>query len=81
MKAGAKRSRIEGEHAGALKISITAPPERGRANESVERLLSKALGIPLKAVRIVAGHTSPRKSVLIESLEPAQVRKRMLSSA
>ena len=34
---GASKERIAGEHAGALKISVTAAPEKGKANAGLER--------------------------------------------
>src|SRR6202041_1501741 len=51
----ASRDTIEGEHAGSLKVRLTAPPVEDRANESLRRLLAKRLAVPLSAVRIVAG--------------------------
>jgi hypothetical protein len=44
----------------SLKVRVTAPPERGKANQAVEKLLSSATGM---AVRVISGHSSPRKEV------------------
>ena len=70
----ASRDRISGWVGERLKIQVTAPPERGKANAAVIALLCDLLGLPVSAVRIVSGETSPRKSVEIDATE-AQVRK------
>lgn len=58
---------------GALKLAVTAPPERGKANGAVERLLAAALGIPAGRVSIASGHASRIKSVRVEGLGPDTV--------
>ncbi len=73
VKPGARTSAIVGVHGGALKISITTAPERGRANRAVVELLADALGLPRIAVTIAAGETSQDKVAEI-ALGPAQVR-------
>jgi uncharacterized protein (TIGR00251 family) len=59
--AGAKKTAIVGAHGGALKLSVTAVPERGRANRAVMKLLADALGLPTSAVTISSGKSSPDK--------------------
>lgn len=54
---GASRSRISGWHAQALKCSVTAVAENGKANQAVIKLLAKALGLPSSGLRIVRGHS------------------------
>ncbi len=39
----ASRNTIEGEHAGALKVRLTAPPVEDRANEALRRLLATSV--------------------------------------
>lgn len=65
---GASRDEIVGEHDGALKIRVTAPPERGKANRAVARLLAELL--PGHRVTVVAGITARRKQVLIDGVTP-----------
>jgi len=62
---GSSRDRIVGELAGALKVTVTAPPERGRANKSVRRLLSEALNVQAAQVQIIGGLGSPAKTLRI----------------
>ena len=69
----ASRDAIEGEHAGALRIRLTAPPVEGRANEALRRLLAERLNVPMSAIRIVAGETSRTKRVSITGVSRAQI--------
>ena len=61
VKAGARTSAIVGVHGGALKLSVAASPERGRANRAVVKLLAETLGLPTSSVTIVSGKTSQDK--------------------
>ncbi len=66
----AARSRIEGVGAGAdggavLKVAVTAPPERGKANAAMVKLLAKAWRLPKTSMAITAGATARRKTLLV----------------
>src|SRR5579863_4826209 len=69
----ASRDAIEGEHDGALKVRLTAPPVEGRANDSLRRLLAEHLNVAVSAVRIVAGENSRNKRVSISGVTRVQV--------
>lgn len=56
---GSSRDGIVGWLGDALKIKVTAPPEKGRANEAVVSLLCERLGLPADVVTVVSGHSSP----------------------
>ncbi len=43
----ASRDAIEGEHNGALKVRLTAPPVEDRANVALRRLLASHLNLPV----------------------------------
>ena len=74
--------RIDGfQPDGNLKVKVTAPPEKGKANERVIRLLAKQLGVAQSSVEIVAGHSSPRKTIRIIGLEADDVRRRLVDSS
>jgi uncharacterized protein len=77
----ASRDAIEGEHGGALKIRLTAPPVDDRANQSLRRLLARCLKVPLSAVRIVAGERSRHKRVTISGATRDQVLAQLQSQA
>jgi len=59
------------EEGGTLRIAVTAPPDKGKANKAVEKLLAKTLGLPKSAVSIVAGMASRKKTIEIRSDDKA----------
>lgn len=64
----APRSEVAGTMAdGTLKVKIAAPPEQGRANEELCRLLAGHYRVDRNAVRVVSGHTASLKLVRIDS--------------
>jgi uncharacterized protein len=78
---GSSRSAIVGWLGDTLKVRVTAPPERGKANLAVEALLREALGLSAGATRIVSGASSPRKVVEIVGLSEQEVRQRLSDAA
>jgi uncharacterized protein (TIGR00251 family) len=58
---GAKKDRINGIHDGALKVAVSAPPEDGRANQALIKLLSKTFGCKSSQVVLIQGRTDRRK--------------------
>jgi uncharacterized protein (TIGR00251 family) len=55
-----------------LKVRVAAPPEDGKANEALVRLLAKVLGVGRTKVRIVAGASSRMKTIEVEA-DPASL--------
>jgi len=74
---GASTSGIAGWMGNELRVRVTAPPERGKANAAVEKTIAEALGIPARAVRIVKGGTSLRKILEISGLTTDELRQRL----
>jgi uncharacterized protein len=72
---GAGRTTIQGRHGDALKVSVAAPPQGGRANEAVAKLLAEVFGIKKDAVSVVAGETSRSKHLLLAGLDEEAVRE------
>jgi uncharacterized protein (TIGR00251 family) len=70
----ASKSAAAGEHDGALKVRVAAPPVDGAANEELARFLARALGVPGSAVEIVSGLASRGKLVRVRGATAAQVR-------
>ena len=63
-----KKNEVSGELAdGTVKVHVTAPPEKGKANEQVCAVLALYYKVPARAVQIVTGHGSPRKLIKIDS--------------
>lgn len=74
---GSSRSAIAGWLGERLKVRVAAPPEAGKANEAVRRLLAEALGVPPRQVAIIAGESTPEKTVLISGVSAEQVARRL----
>ena len=60
-----------------LKIRVSAPPEGGKANASVCKLLADKLDVPASSVTIVQGNRSQGKTVCIEGLTLQAVASRL----
>lgn len=73
----ASRDGLAGWLGDTLKVRVSAPAERGRANAAAERVVAEALGLPAKSARVVAGTTSARKVLEISGLSEAEVRARL----
>src|SRR5438094_707685 len=74
---GARRSGVQGEQNGALKVAVTAPPEDGRANQSLLEVLREALGLKRSQVELLSGQTSRDKRFLIRGVTAEELRRRM----
>jgi uncharacterized protein (TIGR00251 family) len=60
---GSSRTCVCGLLDGMLKIKISAPPEKGKANRCLLEFLAKQLGVKKNAVSIISGQTNPIKQV------------------
>ena len=74
---GARRNAITGEHDGALKIALTAPPVDGKANEALLRYLAEILGVSLSRIELKSGQTSRSKMVLITRIRAEEVAAKL----
>ena len=70
---GARKNAVIGEHAGVLKVAVTAPPEDGRANEALVELLRDWLGVKRSQVELASGQSNRNKQFLIRGLTPDEL--------
>ena len=61
----ASRNAVEVD-GGTIRVRVTAPPEDGKANEAVRKLLAKALGVAKTRLTLVRGATSREKVFRID---------------
>ena len=73
----AKKNAITGEVGDAVKLSLTAPPVDGKANDACIDFFAKLLEVPRSSVTIAAGQTSRSKVVRVAGLSAQQVRGRL----
>ncbi len=73
----ARQDTITGELGEALKVSLTAPPAEGRANQALIEFLADLLQVPRASVTIAAGQSGRNKAVRVRGLSAAQVQERL----
>jgi uncharacterized protein len=78
---GAGRAAVVGRHGDGWKVRVTAPPERGRANDAVLQLIATVLGVSREAVTIVSGHSGRDKIVELTGVGPALIDRRLASAS
>ncbi len=71
---GASRSRVVGTLDGALKVAVAAPPEKGKANKALIKILAETFDLPKNRVSIEQGKSSHHKIVLLHGAVAGQVR-------
>ena len=73
----ARKNAITGELGDALKLSLTAPPIEGRANQACIEFFANLLEVPRSSVTIASGHTSRRKVIRVAGLSSQELRQRL----
>lgn len=73
----AKKNAIIGEVGDALKLSLTAPPNNGKANEACIDFFAKLLDLPRSSITIAAGQTSRNKVIRVAGMSAEDVRRRL----
>jgi len=81
LQPGAKADRLDGletlaDGAVVLKARVTAPPEGGRANAALVKLLAKRWKLAKSDILLLAGETSRRKSLLLRG-DPQRLAERL----
>jgi uncharacterized protein (TIGR00251 family) len=74
---GASRDQIAGVLGDRLKVRVATPPEAGKANKAICRLLAESLGLKPNQVAIESGHASPEKVVRLVGLTAADLPARL----
>lgn len=70
----ASRDQVVGWLGEELKVRVQAPPEAGKANKRLCRLLAKFCGIAEEHVSVVAGHGSARKVVELQGMDAQRLQ-------
>ena len=63
----ASRTQADGEHDGALRVRLHAPPVDGKANLALQAWLADALGLPKRDIELIRGQTSKRKQLRVSA--------------
>ena len=75
VKPNSKKNSIIGAHGNRLKISVTAPPEDGKANKAIMKMIAKELSIKPAQLEIVAGRASRDKKLHIIGVTLQSLKK------
>jgi uncharacterized protein len=74
---GSRRNEIRGQQDGALKVSVTQSPEKGKANKAIVELLGKTLSLRKSQIELLCGETSHHKQFLIRLISPDELAGRI----
>jgi uncharacterized protein YggU (UPF0235/DUF167 family) len=77
---GAARAAVVGRHGSGWKLRVVAPPERGKANAAVVRLVAGAAGVAEQDVRVVSGHGARDKILELTGIDPEELERRLLAA-
>ena len=73
----AKKDAITGALGDALKLSLTAPPVEGRANEACIEFFARLLKVPRSSITIASGQSSRLKVIRITGITAAEFRAQL----
>ena len=74
----AKRDAFTGALGDALKLSLTAPPVEGRANEACIEFFARLLKVPRSSITIASGQSSRNKVIRVVGISVGELKKRLL---
>ncbi len=74
---GAKRNAVLGTRAGAIRVAVTAAPEKGKANVAIATVLAESLGCRSSQIALVSGETSRQKRFLVIGVTSEELRERL----
>lgn len=77
MVPGASRTAVLGTWTDALRVAVAAPPEAGKANAAVIKLLADALSVDRRSIEIRTGQSRPLKGLFFAGLSAHELRSRI----
>lgn len=63
---------------GILRVKLSAPPVKGKANRELVAFLSRLLGLKKDSISIIKGHTTRNKVVVIDGLSQGHALELLL---
>ena len=58
-----------------LRVAVTAPPEGGKANAALIKLMSRTLKLAKSRISITSGETSRNKMLMLDVTDPAELER------
>ncbi len=65
---GSSRTSITGVWNGMLKVKVSSPPEKGKANDALTVFLAQTLGVKSGDIAIIRGTSNPVKHIEIRGI-------------
>jgi uncharacterized protein len=81
VRPGASRTEIVRTQADSVVIALNAPPEKGKANQELVRMIAGMASVSRSAVSIVRGSAARHKLVTIATGHPRRVAELLASAA
>ena len=75
-----RRDSVELSPSGDLRVRVIAPPDKGKANDAVVKIIAARLGVPKSTVRVVRGLSSRSKVIEVEGLDGQEAIRRIRSA-
>jgi uncharacterized protein len=75
----AKENAITGKVGDTLKISLTAPPVDGKANDACIDFLAKLLRVSRSSVTIASGESSRQKLIRVTGITSEELQRALLN--
>ena len=75
---GSSRTAISGLLDGMVKVKVSAPPQKGKANDCLVDFLAKQLGVKTNTISIIAGRSSPIKKIQVLGLSAETVVEKLI---
>jgi len=69
----------DGLYGDRVRVRVSSPPERGKANRELIKFISTKLNIPKKNIKIVSGKKSKLKDIAIEDTSPQDLSLKLLN--
>ncbi len=79
-KPGGRRNAITGVHDGALRVEVTAAPEKGKANRAILAVLATALDVAKREIEIRSGESSPLKTIGVSGRTAREIRQSLVTA-
>ena len=75
---GARRNEVVGLVEGVLRVRVTSPAQRGKANRALVELLADRLGVPRGRIHVLRGHASREKVIAVVGLGQEEALDRLM---
>jgi uncharacterized protein (TIGR00251 family) len=74
---GSSRTALCGLLDNMIKVKVSVPAEKGKANKCLVEFLAKQLGVKKNAVRIISGKTNPVKHIQVTGISSEELLKKL----